>query len=78
MGSRARPPVGRQGPGGADHRAIAGLGGPQVIQVDEAHPLHLADEALVAVVDLNVAGHRPDLLVLLQGGDQMAQGRPVR
>ena len=67
-------PVGRQRPGGADHRPVKGLRGPQVVQVYEAHALHLAHETLVAVIDLDVAGHRPDLPVVQQRGHQVAQG----
>ena len=67
-------PVGRQRPRGADYRPVKGLRGPQVVQVYEAHALHLAHETLVAVIDLDVAGHRPDQPVVQQGGHQVAQG----
>ena len=69
-----RPPVSRQGTGGAGNGFVDRLGRPQEVQVDVADPLHLAHEAGVPVVDPDIACHRPEAGILLQRRHQVPQG----
>ena len=75
MRQEGRPAVGGQGTGRAGDGFIDRLGRPQEVQVDVPDPLHLAHETGMPVIDPDVAGHRAEAGILLQGRHQVPQGR---
>ncbi len=69
------PTVGGQGTGGARYGFIDRLSRPQEVKIDIPDPLHLAHETGMPVIHPDVAGHRAQAGILLQGRHQVPQGR---
>ena len=74
-GHNGFPAIGGQGPGGAKHEAVHGLGGSEKIKGEhKPDPHHASQEIGGAVVNLDVARHCPDFGTLQQGRQNLLEG----